>query len=187
MAKNQGKGTVVALAEQLVAGTNKHFATVNEVKVASVSYTPSQATTQLQAIATLRNDVDAAKASLKARLAAEKADLPALRIFLDAYVAFVKAAFSASPDVLADFGLRPKKARTPLTVEEKAAAAAKRKATRAARHTMGTKQKKGVKGAVTGVVVTPVTAPQPIATVSTGSTAPAASTGVTTGATPHTA
>jgi hypothetical protein len=42
---------------------------------------------------------------------------------------------------LADFGLNPKKARTPLTIEEKAAAAAKRKATRAARHTMGSKQK----------------------------------------------
>jgi hypothetical protein len=34
---------------------------------------------------------------------------------------------------------------------------AKRAATRAARHTMGPKQKKAVKGDVTGVVVTPVT------------------------------
>ena len=43
-----------------------------------------------------------------------------------AFVAFVKATFGNSPDVLADFGLKPKKATTPLTVEQKAAAAAKR-------------------------------------------------------------
>jgi hypothetical protein len=68
------------------------------------------------------------------KLAVEKANMPALRIILDAYVSFVKAAFGTAPDVLADFGLHPK-ARTPLTVEAKTAAVAKRNATRAARHT----------------------------------------------------
>lgn len=125
------------------------------------------------------------KAATKAKLAAENADMPALRIFMDAYVTFVKASFSKSPDVLADFGLNPKNVRTPLTVEEKTVAAAKRKATRAARHTMGTKQKKGVKGTVTGVVVTPITAAAPVAT--TGPSTPATSTGPTAGSTPHNA
>ena len=58
--------------------------------------------------------------------------------------------------MLADFGINPK-ARAPLTVEAKAAAAAKRAATRAARHTMGSQQKKAIKGDVTGVLVTPIT------------------------------
>jgi hypothetical protein len=104
---------------------------------------------------------------------------------MDAFVSFVKAAFGTQPDVLADFGLHPK-ARAQLTVEKKTAAAVKRKATRAARHTMGSKQRKRVKGDVTGVTVTPVVAGQPIATAPTGPSAPATSTGTTTGTTPHT-
>ena len=87
--------------------------------------------------------------------------MPALRTFMSAFVTYVKAAYAGSPDVLADFGIAPK-ARVPPTVEAKIAAAAKGKATRAARHTMGTTQRKAVKGDVTGVVVTPITAPPPV-------------------------
>jgi hypothetical protein len=95
-------------------------------------------------------------------------------------------AFGNQPDVLADFGLVPRKAPTPLTVEQKAAAAAKRKATRAARNTMGAVQKKKVVGTVTGVTITPITAPEPIAPVTATPTAPIP--GATTGGgTPHTA
>ena len=96
-------------------------------------------------------------ATVKEKLAAEAAQAPALHDLLVAYVAFVRATFS-SASVLADFGLAPKKARTPLTVEQKAAAKAKRDATRAARGTMGKKAKLAVKGDVTGVEITPVTA-----------------------------
>ncbi|HEY6463270.1 MAG TPA: hypothetical protein VIY73_24050 [Polyangiaceae bacterium] len=45
---------------------------------------------------------------------------------------------------------------TPLTTEQKAAAAAKRASTRAARGTKGPKQKAKIKGTVTGVLVTPL-------------------------------
>jgi hypothetical protein len=183
--KRQGKGTVVTLAEQLIAGTTKHLTNVTQVMLVGGSFTPTQVTEKLQALVKLRNDVDAARALTKARLATEKTDMTALRTFMDAFVTFVKAAFSTSPDVLADFGLHPK-ARTPLTVEAKAAAAAKRKATRAARHTMGTKQKKSVKGAVTGITVTPITAEPPIATEPSSPTTHAPSVGATTApTTPH--
>jgi hypothetical protein len=67
--------------------------------------------------------------------------------------------------------------RTPLTVEAKAAAAAKRASTRAARHTLGTKQKKAIKGDVTGVLVTPITASSSSVAAPSGPTAPATSTG----------
>jgi hypothetical protein len=185
MAK-KGKGTVVALAEQLIAGTSKHLASLPQIKLAGGSFTPSQIIAQLQTLVTLRSDVDAAKASTKAKLAVEKANMPALRILMSAFVTFVKAAHGTEPDVLADFGLHPK-ARTQLTVEAKTAAVAKRTATRAARHTTGPKQKKGIKGAVTGIVVTPVTAKEPVATAApSGPSAPATSTGTTAASTPHT-
>ena len=61
--------------------------------------------------------------------------------------------------ILADFGLAPRKEPAPKTTEEKAAAAAKAKATRQARGTTSKKQKLTVKGNVTGIIVTPVTAP----------------------------
>jgi hypothetical protein len=187
MGIKQAKSSIAALAEQLIAGTNKHFATMTQIMVAGSAFTPAQVTAKLQTLVTLRSDVDASRASTKARIAAEKTDMPALRIFMDAFVTFVKAAFGTQPDVLADFGLHPK-ARKQLTAEQKTAAAAKRKATRAARHTMGTKQRKTVKGDVTGIVVTPVAVPKPVAAAPSGPSAPATSTGTgttTAGTTPR--
>jgi hypothetical protein len=183
MAKSTGKGTVVALAQQLIAGTAKHLASATTVMLAGGSYTPAQITTKLQQVVSLRADVDTAKASTQAKLAAEKANMPALRTLMGALVTYVKASYGNAPDVLADFGVHPK-TRAPLTVEAQAAAAAKRKATRTARSTMGSKQKKGIKGAVVGVTVTPVTAATPIATP-TSPTAGATSSVATAGTTPH--
>jgi hypothetical protein len=67
--------------------------------------------------------LDAAKATTKGKLAAEKAAMPALRTFMSALVTYIKAGYGGQPDVLADFGIQPPKARAPQTVEAKAAAA----------------------------------------------------------------
>jgi hypothetical protein len=139
--KKQGKATVVASAQQLIAGVTKHLTSGTQVTFAGGSYTPAQITSKLQQIVTLRTDVDAARATSKAKLAAEKADMAPLRTFMFALVAYVKAVYGTQPEVLTDFGLQVK-TRAPLTVEAKAAAAAKRKATRTARGTMGSNQKK---------------------------------------------
>jgi hypothetical protein len=157
----RNKGQATTTAKQLIAGAEKHLANTTQIVLAGSSYTPAQVTAKLQQIVTLRNDVDAAKATTKTKIAVEKAESPALRTFLSALVTYVKAAYGTSPDVLADFGVHAPKQHTPLTVEAKAAAAAKRAATRAARHTMSPKQKKAVKGDVTGIVVTPVSASSP--------------------------
>ena len=177
--KSKGQGTVVALAQSLGAGVTKHLSNVTNVTLAGSSYTPAQITTKLQQVASLRSDVDAAKATTQAKLAAEKAQTPALRTFMSALVSYVKAGYGSAPDVLADFGIHPK-TRTPLTVEAKAAASAKRAATRAARNTMGSKQKLDVKGDVVGITVTPITAAKPPAAApsgpNVGTTSPAATT-----------
>ena len=167
--KVESKSQVVTTATQLIAGVAKHLTTTTPVVILGSSFTPAEITAKLQSIVNLRTDVDAAKAATKAKLAAEATDMPSLRTFMSAFVTYVKAAYGASPDVLADFGIHPT-TRAPLTVQQKAAAAAKRASTRAARHTMGTKQKSAVKGDVTGVIVTPVTAP----TAAPAGTGPAA-------------
>jgi hypothetical protein len=82
---------------------------------------------------------------------------------------------------LNDFGMAVPKARGPMTVEAKAAAAQKRKATREVRHTMGSTQKKSVKGTVEvpapGVAPATVTTTPPAA--AGGASPPAARTTAT--------
>jgi hypothetical protein len=175
------------LATQFIAGLNRHLATAGQLTFAGGTFTTAQVTSQLQAIVNVRTDVDAAKAQAEAKLAVFRAQAPAQRVFLDAFATFVKATFGNAPDVLADFGLKPKKAPTPLTVEAKAAAAAKRAATRAKRNVLGKVQRKAVKGNVTGVVVTPIVAPQPAAPAPNGPTQPATNGGGTTAPATHTA
>ncbi len=151
---------------------------VAQVALLGSSLSPAQVTSTLQSLVTLRSDVDASKATTKAKIANEATQMPALRAFMSAFESYVRAAFGSSPDVLADFGIT-RRAPTPLTVEAKAAAAAKRAATRAARHTLGTKQKKAIKDDVTGVLVTPITASSSIVAAPSSPTAPATSTGPT--------
>jgi hypothetical protein len=161
------------LAGQMSTGAAKHFQPDTPLLVAGTTIPASQAEAKLKGYAQLRADVVAARAVLDAKLAAEAAQEPEMNAFVGAFEKVVRASFGAQPDVLADFGLKPPKARAPLTVEEKAAAKAKRASTREARGTKGSKQKAAIHGNVTGVDVTPVTAAQAAAPVATPSPAPA--------------
>jgi hypothetical protein len=178
------KATQSTRATQLMAGFQKHLATVQSLTLASVAYTPAQITAALTALVALYAAVDTAKSVVKAKLAAEAAQAPALLSLMAALMAYVKLTYSESPDVLADFGLEPKKAKTPLTTAQQAAAVAKREATRAARGTTGSKAKKAVKGDVVGVTVTPIKAAPPVATPEAPST-PAPAVVATGGTAPH--
>jgi hypothetical protein len=154
------KTTVVALAKQLIAGTEAKLTSVGQLTIAGKAFTPAELTTQLNRVITLRTDVDTAKATTKEKLAAEAAEMPALRALMSAMVTAIKGAHAGEPGFLAAFGINPK-VRTPPTIEAKAAAAAKRASTRVARHTMGPVAKLGIKGDVTGVNLVPVSAGKP--------------------------
>jgi hypothetical protein len=165
------KGTQAALATNLAAGAQKRFPAGSSLSVGGVMLTLASIVTKLQGFAALRANVETARAALQAQLALESAQAIAMDAFIDAFVKIVRGSFGNQPDVLADFGLEPEKAATPLTVEEKAAAKAKAKATREARGTVGSKAKLKITGNVTGVTVTPVTTAtptQPTAAVGSG-------------------
>ncbi|HEX8795108.1 MAG TPA: hypothetical protein VF765_29375 [Polyangiaceae bacterium] len=151
------KGNEGLLATQLAAGAQKHLANLTQVMFDGGTHTIAEVVTKLQSLATLRSDVDAARSTLKAKLTVERAQAPALVLFMTAFEAFVRAMFGNQPDILADFGLAPRKTRTPLTAKEQVAAAAKGEATRTARGTKGSTEKLAVKGNVTSVEITPVT------------------------------
>ncbi|HEY3821893.1 MAG TPA: hypothetical protein VGL81_32225 [Polyangiaceae bacterium] len=153
---SNGKGTLAVLAANLAAGAQKRFPAGSSLSIGGVTLTLADIVTKLTSFAAMRTDVATARAALQAKIAAENAQTTVMRAFINAFVKFVRANFGNQSDVLADFGLEPEKAPTPLTVEQKAAAAAKREATREARGTVGSKAKLKITGNVTGVVVTPV-------------------------------
>ena len=155
-----GKQAASDQAESLIAGVQKHLAT-GQLTFAGGQFTAVQITSELQQLVTLQAAVTTARSALAARVSTQTVAQPALRAFMSALVQCIRVQFGTQADVLADFGLAPRKAPTPPTVEQKAAASAKRAATRAARGTKGPKAKLGIKGAVTGVVVSPVVAGAP--------------------------
>jgi hypothetical protein len=156
------RATRVRLAsdQQFVAALKTHFGS------ADATFTLDGKPTKVTDIlALLQQRIDATNAvtSLKAQYhAAVLTENNLLSSTASTLAAFKSAVLSSvgtsSPTVLADFGLAPKKPPRPLTTEERAAAQAKAKATRAARHTMGPRQKAKVTAAA---VAPPSPAPSP--------------------------
>lgn len=167
----------------LIVGTGKH-APSGSLTLGNASFTAASLGQALRGFSDAIAAADAAKASWQDALekmnAARSEWLPVIRD----YTAWVKVTYRSAPSMLADFGVAPPKVRTPLTAEQQAAAVAKGKATRSARHTMGSVQKKKVKGTVapTAPVTQSSTATAPVVQIgAAGSTA----TGASGGATPH--
>jgi hypothetical protein len=151
------------LARKLVAGIGKHLSSATSLTLESTVYTPSQLATALETLVDLYSAADTAKAVVKAKLAAVKVQGPALLKLMAALESYVRLTFGGSLDVMADFGVAPRKAPTPLSTEKLAVAIAKRNATREARGTTGKKAKRAIKGNVVDVTLTPVVAGKPVA------------------------
>jgi hypothetical protein len=148
----------------LIAGTQKHYPN-GSLTFGGATYTSSALIQLLQSLDDATAAVDAAKAKEQDALKQQRNVKAKVGPVAQAYRSYLVALHGNAVEPLADFGLTPKKAPAPRTAEQKATAAAKRKATRVARHTMGSKQKKDVKGTVTTtVVVTPRDGSQPVAT-----------------------
>jgi hypothetical protein len=150
----------LALVQGLISGTQKHFPS-GSFTLGNVAYTTTTLVQALQGLASAITAVNAARVSLKDAVAALDKAEPSMAPLLRDYTKFLQSAFSTAAQQLADFGLQPPKARTPLTSEQLAARTAKSRATRAARGTTSKKQKLAIKGDVTGVQITPVTSPAP--------------------------
>jgi hypothetical protein len=148
----------LALVLALIAGTQKHFPN-GSFTLGNTTYTTASLVQLLQGLVSAMTAHNAAQANAKDTLVAEQGTKATVGPVLQAYQHLVLAAFSNATQTLADFGLTPPKARTPMTAAQLAARAAKSEATRLARGTTSKKQELAVKGNVTGVTVTPITAP----------------------------
>ncbi len=150
------KATSLALVQALIAGTKKHFPN-GSFTLGNTAYTTASLVELFQSLADAIAASDAAHASAKDAVTASRGAKAKVGPVILAYKRWLLSTFGNATQQLADFGVPPPKARTPRTGEQNAAAAAKRKATRLARGTVGSKKKLAVKGGVTGVVVTPIT------------------------------
>jgi hypothetical protein len=134
--------------QKIQAGVAKHFANVTSVTLGGVEY----ALADLQAL--VQSNLDAMSASVKAKAAwrtqvqAERDSRAAVDPVVRLLKAYVVAHFGdgqASGTALEDFGMKPR--RMPqASLATKVGATGKAKATRAARHTMGPKQKLEITG-----------------------------------------
>jgi hypothetical protein len=163
----------------LSTGLVKHEPTLSSFTIAGATVKTTDLITTLQNRQNSAKTVESTRAIWQAAVSADRS----LRAQSNPTVSAVKQAlhvmFAGSPETLADFGLTPHK---PYVVSPavRVAAAAKAKATRSARHTMSTKQKAGIKGALDGVnLVVTAQPPAPPASppVSSPPTAPAAGSG----------
>ena len=166
------KNTVLANNQRVSDGVNKHLAKVKNLTLAGVPYTAASLKATFAAETDANNALDQSRAQLKEQVATARtarAKASAARKALKAYVLGNFGAQAVS--VLEDFGLTPPKTPGPKTPLAKAQAAARAKATRQARHTMGSRQRLSIQADPVSLVVqeaegatTASSAPAPTAT-----------------------
>jgi hypothetical protein len=137
----------ITLVQSLIVGIQKHLSTVSSLSFGGLTTTPVALIALLTAFVTAANALTAARAQAKNAEVARDLQEQAIDGVVKALKAYVLATYTDIA-VLADFGLAPQKARTPLTAAELTMRAAKITATRKARGTLGKAQKSLIHGTV---------------------------------------
>jgi hypothetical protein len=147
---DKNKSTRQDRIRKVQAGFKKHFSKVAQFIFAGIPFTPADLDKLLQSDIEASDAADLDKAKWLATVQKQRAKRDETNPVLRAAKKFVESQFAEAPDAaerLAEFGYSLRK-KVVLTAEEKAKRAEKLRATRAARHTMGKRQRKNVKGAV---------------------------------------
>jgi hypothetical protein len=143
MATNNNKKSSLDQEKRLIAGVRQHL--MNQSFIVG-----DKSCTAQEVIAVFQGRVDSseatlsAKATFQATVKADRERRTQTGPFVRAFRNIVQGMFF-DPGTLSDFGLSPRKS-TKKTVDTKATAIAKNKATRQARGTKGTKQKAKIHG-----------------------------------------
>jgi hypothetical protein len=116
-------------------------------------YTPDELIAMLAERAELSEAVVAAKASWEEAVRRERENAERTKKVHAALRRAIHVMFGKCDARLSDFGMKPHKERRPLAPEEKVVVIAKILATRAARHTMGKRQRERIRGDAHPVVL----------------------------------
>ena len=157
MSNQATKASRLALEKSLIDGTQKHLANQTFV-IGKQTVTAQDVINVIQGRVNTAQAVNTAKAALQAARKTDTDQRALTKPFEDSFIAIVQGMFKDTPDILADFGLKPRKA-PKVTVRVKAEAIAKNKATRVARHTTGKKAKKLITGTVNAAPAAPTPTP----------------------------
>ncbi len=158
---NESKAKTLARDQALVVGIPKRMGSA-QFLVNEQTLTAAAVVTMLQGRVTAAQNAATSQAAFHAAVKAADAAESATAATVSGVVETIYVAFGNDAAALADFGL-PVRRKGVLTPAQRIAAVAKAKATRAARHTMGPKQKATVTGNVTGVTITPVVSTSSVA------------------------
>jgi hypothetical protein len=142
------RATTQARDGQILAGIQKDLRDVPSLRLAGQTYTIAELTRFFEG----RIEATMRVAALRAQWIAASAEYEALDVQASKMARslrdYLVNEHGESASLLADFGFVPPRKAPPRTPEENVSRAAKAAATRAARHTMGKKQKAAIKGTV---------------------------------------
>jgi len=165
------KTTQMAGELKLIAGVEKHLSKVT-IHIGGKAFTTKEIVNVLQARIDATNASSEARAAWHAKVSEEQAQHAATKQVVDGLRQVLLVMFGSAIGTLNDFGLAPRTRREPDALT-KFKRAEKAKATRAARHTMGKRQKLSIEGEVPETsppttAAAPATAPAPVPVVSGG-------------------
>ena len=160
-----------AADQALIDGFTKHAATIpSSLLIGGVQIPTTTILSTLQARIAARAATVPAKANYQALVKADQAERASTKALVSGARQAILLMFAGQIATLADFALKPRKVPAPRTPAQKAASAAKAKATREARHTMGPVEKAKITGATPQGDATPVTPPEPAPAVAPAAT-----------------
>jgi hypothetical protein len=178
---NNNRPSTVARNTSVMAGIDKHI--TGNVTIGGVSYTPATLKQVFSDENTAIAATDALHKELKDQVQANKQTRVNANLVYALLRSYLIGQYGKQANaVLGDFGMTAPKSTGAKTLKSKTAGATKRTATRQVRNTMGSVQKKKVKGVVE-VPVKAVTTITPVMPSTNGTGAPAASNGPAQGTT----
>ncbi len=140
----KSKAQTLAHVQAVIAGTEKHFPS-STWTIGNASFTTASLVKLLTQLVDTLVAVEAAQKGAKDAVTAMRASNALVGPTLRSFERIVQATFGNASQTLAEFNLTPPKARRTLTSDQKAAAAARAKATRKLRGTIGPRKKALIK------------------------------------------
>jgi hypothetical protein len=159
MGNNTNKDKTINTLRQAIGGVQKHFGGTPTIVLDGKPMAPGALVATFQAAIKGIDDAVTAEQAFHDTVAAQNAAIAAARAGLRALKKLVESQLGSASAIFGDFGFPIPTRKTP-TEATKAAAVAKREATRAARGTRGKRQKAGIKGQVPAAPVTTTPKPQ---------------------------
>jgi hypothetical protein len=154
---NRNRSKRQSADQKLIEGLIKHSQTVSSVLIRGRHFKTDDLIALLQDRLVAANTANSTRATWLTAVQADHDEYERTKATISGLRQALAVAFAGEIDGLADFGLTPRKVRV-MSPEQMSVATAKAKATRAARHTMGKRQKQLIKGTVPATATATATA-----------------------------